>query len=253
MLKKRVIAVIIVKDGTVVQSESFRHTNVIHSDAFHAVEKFNRWAVDEIVLLNVSSSNATQDSFLEIVKRVSQTCFIPLSVGGWIDNEDYGAKLVESGADKLVLNSAWQLNPEIPIALSTRYGKQCIVASIDIKKVNDKKFVHIDRGQVNIKATAVEWAQNCIKNGAGEVFLNNIDHDGMRRGYDLETVDVLTKAISVPVIAFGGVSDWEHMAEGLNAGADAVAAANIFHYKELATKLAKRYLIKKDFNLRRVE
>lgn len=253
MLKKRVIAVIIVKDGSVVQSESFKHTNVIHSDAFHAVEKFNRWAIDEIVLLNVSSSRSTQESFLDIVKSVSRTCFIPLSVGGWIDTEEYGAKLIEFGADKLVLNTVWDSAPLISKTLSTRYGKQCIVASIDIKAVDDKKLVHVDRGRKQINISALDWAKYCIEMGAGEVFFNNIDHDGMRRGYDLETIDILSKGINVPVIAFGGVSDWEHMAEGLDAGADAVAAANIFHYKELATKLAKRYLIKKSFNLRRVE
>lgn len=253
MLKKRVIAVIIVKDGSVVQSESFKHTNVIHSDAFHAVEKFNRWAVDEIVLLNVSSSKSTQESFLEIVKGVSQTCFIPLSVGGWIDSVGYGAKLVEFGADKLVLNTVWDSAPEIPKALSTRYGKQCIVASIDVKSIGNKKLVHVDRGKKQINISAIGWAKHCVKNGAGEIFFNNIDHDGMRRGYDLETINTLSKSINLPVIAFGGVFDWEHMAEGLDAGADAVAAANIFHYKELATKLAKRHLIKKGFNLRRVE
>lgn len=253
MLKKRVIAVIIVKDGSVVQSESFKHTNVIHADAFHAVEKFNRWAIDEIVLLNVSPSRSSQESFLEIVKSVSRTCFIPLAVGGWVDSIEYGAKLVEFGADKLILNTLWDTAPEISKALSMRYGKQCIVASIDIKSVGNKKLVYVDKGRKQINLSAIDWANFCVKNGAGEVFFNNIDHDGMRRGYDLETIRILSKNINVPVIAFGGVSDWEHMAEGLEAGADAVAAANIFHYKELATKLAKKYLIKKSYNLRRVE
>lgn len=252
MLKKRVIAVVIIRDGGVVQSEGFKHTHVIHSDAFHAVEAFNRWAVDEIILLNVSLSRKSRTDFLAIVERVSKTCFIPLTVGGWIDTEEYGAKLIENGADKLIINTAWELNVAVPRCLSQRFGKQCIVASIDVKSINGKKEVHIDRGRQHLKLSPLYWAQHCIKNGAGEVFINNIEHDGLRKGYDLETITLLAQGISVPVIAFGGVFNWEHMAEGLDAGADAVAAANIFHYKELAAKQAKRYLARKGFNLRKV-
>lgn len=252
MLKKRVIAVVIVKDGSVVQSEGFKHTNVIHSDAFHAVEAFNRWAVDEIVLLNVSASPDTQGEFLKIVERVSETCFIPLAVGGWVDSEEYAAQLIESGADKLVINTLWDSNIRIPQLLAKRFGKQCIVASIDVKGIGDKKQVYVDRGRRHLEVSALNWAEKCIDNGAGEVFINNIDHDGLRKGYDLETVQILCEELNVPVIAFGGVFDWAHLADGLLVGADAVAAANIFHYKELATKQAKRYLTRKGFNLRKV-
>ena len=252
MLKKRVIAVVIIKDGSVVQSEGFKHTNVIHSDAYHAVEAFNRWAVDEIVLLNVSSSSDTQGEFIKIVERVSETCFIPLSVGGWIDSEEYAAKLIEKGADKLVLNTLWETDVKTANRLSKRFGKQCIVASIDVKEISKRKEVFIGRGKKHLKIAALDWAKRCIENGAGEIFINNIDHDGLRKGYDLETVGILSSELNVPVIAFGGVFDWKHMADGLRAGADAVAAANIFHYKELAAKQAKRYLTRKGFNLRKV-
>lgn len=252
MLKKRVIAVVIVKDGSVVQSEGFKHTNVIHSDAFHAVEAFNRWAVDEIVLLNVSASPDTQEEFLKIVERVSETCFIPLSVGGWIDSEEYAAQLIESGADKLVINTLWDSNIRIPQLLARRFGKQCIVASIDVKGIGGNKDVYVDRGRKHLEVSALKWAKMCIENGAGEIFINNIDHDGLRKGYDLDTVRILCDELNVPVIAFGGVFDWKHMADGLLVGADAAAAANIFHYKELAAKQAKRYLARKGFNLRKV-
>jgi len=254
MVKNRVIAVVIIRDGGVVQSEGFKHTHVIHYDAFHAVEAFNRWAVDEIVLLNVSPKRESRDGFVDIVERVSKTCFIPLTAGGWIDEVNYGASLIKKGADKLVINTAWETDINIPRALSEKFGRQCIVASIDVKSASpgEDQFVYVDRGTRCIHKNPLEWAEYCVDNGAGEVFLNNIDHDGLRKGYDLETVSLLSGGLNVPVIAFGGVSQWGHLAEGIDSGADAVAAANIFHYKELAAKQAKRYLARKGFNLRKV-
>ena len=251
MLKHRLIAVIIIRDGQVVQSEKFKHTNVIHYDAFHAVEAFNNWSVDEILLLNVSKNHSSQKKFLEIVKHVSKTCFVPLAVGGYIDSVAYGSSLIFSGADKLVINTLWKSDIETVRSLSGRFGRQCIVASIDVKMNNQNlKEVHVNRGEVNIGRNAVQWAEFCEKNGAGEIFFNNIDHDGNRKGYDTETISKISKKVKIPIIAFGGVFSWKHMLEGLNAGADAVAAANIFHYKEMATKQAKRYLLKHNIKIR---
>ena len=250
MLKHRLIAVVIVADGRVVQSESFKHTNVIHYDAYHAVEAFNRWSVDEIIVINVSRDIKTQNSFQEIVKHISKTCFVPLTVGGFIDSIEYGSSLIRSGADKILLNTAWYNNIDVINGLYRQYGRQCIVASIDVKSVNGSKQVFIDRGRNNIGAAPVSWAQHCVERGAGEIFFNNIDHDGMRRGYDIESIRTITSKISVPVIAFGGVLQWKHLKEGIEAGADAVAAANVFHYKEMATKQAKRYLLKNNILVR---
>jgi len=251
MLKHRLIAVIIIRDGRVVQSEKFNHTNVIHYDAFHAVEAFNSWAIDEIILLNVSRDKSSQSKFLEIVKHVSTTCFVPLSVGGFIDSVEYGSLLISSGADKLVINTLWKTNLNIVHLLSNKYGSQCIVASIDVK-VNEKKVkeVYVDRGRINIEAKPAQWAKYCEKNGAGEIFFNNIDHDGNREGYDLETINKITKEVKIPLIAFGGVFSWKHLLEGIEAGADAVAAANIFHYKEMAIKQAKQYLSRYNIKVR---
>ena len=250
VLKHRLIAVIIVADGRVVQSESFKHTNVIHYDAYHAVEAFNRWSVDEIVLINVSREITSQQEFTKIVENVSKTCFVPLTVGGWIDSIDYGSKLISCGADKLLLNTAWYSNINIVTGLFEKYGRQCLVASIDVKTENGKKYVFIDRGRKNIGIEVEEWAKFCMKSGAGEVFFNNIDHDGMRYGYDLDSIRVISEVVDIPLIAFGGVSQWKHLKQGIDAGADAVAAANIFHYKEMATKQAKRFLSKNNVLIR---
>lgn len=233
---------IILRDGQVVQSVQFKHTNVIHYDAVHAIETFNRWSVDEIVFLNVSRTPDGQQQFLDIVEQVSEHCFVPLAAGGWITNEDYGAQLVARGADKLVVNSAIKRQPELVKQLITRFGSQCVVASIDYKSTDQGEQVVIDRGAEPIGMHPVTWAQYAEQLGCGEIFLNSVDHDGNRKGYNLQELNNVANAVSIPVIAFGGVFRWQHLLDGIVHGADAVAAANIFHYTEHATKRAKRYL-----------
>jgi cyclase len=250
MLKKRMIAVLILRDGQVVQSVKFKHTNVIHYDPVHAMEAFNKWAVDEIVLLNVSREEETAAPFADVMARISRHCFVPLSAGGWIKDEDYAQRLLRSGADKLVLNTAFADNPGLVQGLSRRFGRQCIVASMDVKREDGMSLIAVDRGRRVIRSRPVDWARQCVEAGAGEIFFNSIDHDGARRGYDLETLREVTGAVDVPVIAFGGVFTWDHLAEGYEAGAAAVAAANIFHYKEQATRAAKSYLAERGYLVR---
>jgi imidazole glycerol-phosphate synthase subunit HisF len=243
MLKKRLIAVLILRDGQVVQSIKFKHTNVIHYDPVHAMEAFNKWSVDEIVLLNVSRGAESRDGFARSVEHVSRHCFVPLSVGGWIGGADYARTLLSSGADKLVLNSAFADDPELVRTLSRRFGKQCIVASIDVKRDTDGAVkVAVDRGQRLLDEEPASWARRAQELGAGEIFFNSVDHDGARKGYDLETLRKIAAAVHVPVIAFGGVFTWSHLLAGIDAGAEAVAAANIFHYTEQATRKAKTFL-----------
>ncbi|TNC82540.1 MAG: imidazole glycerol phosphate synthase subunit HisF [Oleiphilus sp.] len=242
MIKTRLIAVIILRDGQVVQSVQFQHTNVIHYDAIHAIETFNRWSVDEIVFLDVSRNDQGRAQFRSIVERVSETCFVPLSVGGWICDEDYARALLNSGADKLVVNTILHSNPKLVTSLADRFGKQCIVASIDFTRASGQARVAVDRGRQVLPSTPVDWAIKAQALGAGEIFLNCIEHDGKRQGYETETLKAVCEAVEIPVIAFGGVFRWKHLFKGVEAGADAVAAANIFHYTEHSTKHAKRYL-----------
>ena len=251
MPKTRLIAVIIWREGQVVQSVKFQHTNIIHQDAFYAVEAFNSWNVDEIIFLNVSKSKSTQNDFLKTIEKVSKTCFVPLSAGGFIDSVEYGSSLINLGADKLVLNTAWKTNIAVVKSLIVKFGSQCIVASVDVKKnKNNKKEICIERGKLNINEDPLSWAKYCEANGAGEIFFNNIDHDGNREGYDIEMIKKISKNIKIPLIAFGGVLEWSHLLEGIKAGADAVAAANIFHYKEMAVNLAKNFLMKNNIKVR---
>jgi imidazole glycerol-phosphate synthase subunit HisF len=243
VLKTRLVAVLILRDGRVVQSVRFKHTNAIHYDAVHAIECFNRWAVDEIVMLNVSRDPQSAGAFAQAVEAVSGACFVPLSAGGWITDEAFAERLLKSGADKLVLNTALADAPALVTRLSTHYGAQCIVGSVDVKRdAGGVPRVAVDRGARHAADDPVAWAVRAESLGVGEVFFNSIDHDGARKGYDLTTLKAICAAVRVPVIAFGGVFTWDHLVEGVRAGAAAVAAANIFHYTEHSTKRAKKHL-----------
>jgi cyclase len=252
MLKKRLLAVLILRNGQVVQSVRFKHTNVIHYDPLHAVEAFNKWAVDEIAMVNVTREAGSREDFAAAVANVSRHCFVPLTVGGWITDMDYATALLRSGADKLIVNTAVADDTALVSALSQKFGRQCIVASMDVKQTPDGRItVHVDRGRRDTGEDAIAWARRACELGAGEILFNSIDHDGARKGYDLATLRRVCEAVDVPVIAFGGVFTWQHLVDGIAVGADAVAAANIFHYSEHATRKAKAFLAQAGVSVRR--
>jgi len=243
MLKKRLIPSLLVRDGRIVQSVQFRHTNVI-GNVITAVDFFNGWAVDEILILDVSREHTGREEFLDIVDELSEPCFVPLAVGGWITSIPEIETLLEHGADKITVNTHAFRNPGFVTEAAKVFGSQCVVVSIDVKRDADgAPIVWIDRGQESTGVTAVEWAKRAVDAGAGEILLTSIDHEGMRKGYDLPLMKSVSAAVSVPVIAFGGVGHWSHMVAGVTeGGADAVSAGNIFHFTEHSTKKAKEYL-----------
>mgnify|MGYP003966925787 FL=1 len=252
MLKKRVIAVILDCEGKVVQSVKFKHTNIVHYDTKYAVDTFSNWSVDEIILLNVSRESGNRDNFLDTLRKVSKNCFIPITAGGWITDKEYADKLLRNGADKLILNTAISDNPKMVSSLVKTYGKQCIVASIDVKR-NKKGVasVYVDRARRNLNINPTIWAQQAQALGVGEVFFNSVDHDGARKGYDIETLSNICKSVDIPVIGFGGVFSWDHMYQGIEAGCEAVAVANQFHYQENAALRAKSFLAERKVNVRK--
>ncbi len=254
MLKNRLIAVILVRDGKVVQSVKFKHTNVIHYDPIHAIESFNRWAIDEIVVLNVSKEESSKDNFINIVNNISSSCFVPMAVGGWITELDYAKGLLANGADKIIVNTSAFYNPKFISDLAMKFGNQCVVVSIDAKRdESGNELVTIDKGSKITNKSATDWAKEAEKCGAGELFINSIDFDGNRKGYNKELIKEVSKNVSIPVIAMGGVFKWEHLAEGvIECNADAVAAANIFHYTEQSTRKAKKFLIEAGLNFRKI-
>ena len=243
MLKKRLIPSLLVRDGRVVPSVQFRHTNVI-GNVITAVDFFNGWAVDEILILDVSRDHTGREAFLDIVDELSERCFVPLAVGGWITSIADIETLLEHGADKVTINTYAFRNPQFITEAAKVFGSQCIVVSIDAKRdASGAAIVWIDRGREDTGVTAEAWAQQAAELGAGEILLTSIDHDGMRNGYDLALMKSVSDAVSIPVIAFGGVGHWSHMVAGVTeGGADAVSAGNIFHFTEHSTKKAKEYL-----------
>lgn len=244
MLKKRLIPVLILRDGAVVQSVQFTHTNIIHSRPVFAVEYFNKWAADELVMLDVSRDLNAREKFYEVVETISSKCFVPLCVGGWVTSLDEVRKLLRLGADKVVVNSHAVQHPEFITLCARSFGSQCTVVSIDVKK-NEQgaRVVMVDRGRTPTGLSPVDWARQAQEHGAGEIYLTSIDRDGSRLGYDLELIRSVADVVTVPVIAFGGVSSWQHLVDGIaEGGADAVAAANVFHYTENSLKKAKQYL-----------
>ena len=252
MLKKRLIPVLILRDGQVVQSVQFKHTNVIHWNPVTAVDFFNRWAVDEIVLLDVSRDISKRQKFYDAVDGLSKKCFVPLTVGGWIKDTSEVNRLLGLGADKITINTEAYRDPAIIAECAKVFGSQCVVISIDVRSRGNGRYeVYIDRGVEPTGENPVLWAKKAQKMGAGEIFLNCIDRDGFRQGYDLGLLREVVDAVGIPVIAMGGVLEWQHLVDGIViGGADAVAAANIFHYTEHSTKKAKKYMRLKGIDVR---
>jgi cyclase len=252
MLKKRLIAVLILRDGTVVQSVQFRHTNVVHYNPVTAVKFFNQWAADEIIVLDVSRDTRRRDKFYDTVMGLSRQCLVPLTVGGYVQSTDELRKLLRLGADKVVINTQAVLQPDLVTAMAEYAGSQCVVVSIDAQADDQgRPRVVIDRARRMTDLDPVEWAQRVEALGAGEILFNRVEHDGNRRGYDLELIGQIVRAVRVPVIAFGGMMEYQHLADGvLVAGADAVAAANQFHYKENSLIKAKKFLLQAGVDVR---
>jgi cyclase len=252
MVKKRLIPALILRDGRVVQSHKFNHTNVIHWKPVTAVDFFNRWAIDELVLLDVSRDPTHRETFYEIVTGLSKKCFVPLTVGGWVRSTEDMRGLLRRGADKVVVNTEAFRRPRFLTECARAFGSQCVVVSIDARRTASGGYeVVVDRGREPTGVSPIDWARRAEAAGAGEVYLTSIDHDGDRAGYDLELVRSVVDSVGIPVIAFGGVSTWQHLVDGIVVGgAEAVAAANIFHYTEHSTKKAKEHLWRSGVDVR---
>jgi imidazole glycerol-phosphate synthase subunit HisF len=253
MLKKRLIPCLLLKNGVLVRSERFRvHQNI--GNPIHEVERYNKWAVDELVYLDISETDVYdlgRDDLkvkncpdpLDILAAVSKTCFMPLTWGGRIRTlEDIRARL-RRGADKVTINTQALAAPEFITAAAQTFGSQCIVVSMDVLRHEDGRHeVFTGHGREPTGLDPVIWARRVEASGAGEILLNSIDRDGTGRGYDLDLIRAVASATHIPVIACGGVGRFQHFVEGLAAGASAVSAANIFHFTELSDRQAKKAL-----------
>lgn len=250
MVQNRLVACLLWRDGAIVQSVNFKHTNVA-GDAKTAVEFLDVWGVDEIVLLNVSRNKNDSQQFRSDVRDITAECFVPLTIGGWITSVNDIRELLTHGADKIAVNTKAESDPEFITKASNRFGSQCITVSIDVKNTANGYEVVTDRGRNRTGRNAKSWAKKVEDLGAGEIFLTSIDQDGTQSGYDLDLVSEITEAVSIPVIASGGVGQWEHLVEGIvDGGADAVSVANRLHHMHHSAKRAKDHMKSAEVNVR---
>jgi len=242
VLAKRIIPCLDVTHGRVVKGVNF----VELKDAGDPVEiarRYNDAGADELTFLDITATSDDRDLILHIIEAVASEVFIPLTVGGGVREVADIQRLLNAGADKVSINTSAVLNPQLVKDAANRYGSQCIVVAIDSKRVDDHWEVFTHGGRKATGLDAVEWAQKMAHFGAGELLLTSMDRDGTKSGFDLELTRAISDAVTIPIIASGGVGNLQHMVDGVIEGhADAVLAASIFHFGEFSVDQAKRYM-----------
>ena len=247
MLKIRIIPCLDVKDGRVVKGVNF--VNLVDAgDPVACATAYDIAGADELCFLDITASHENRDTIFDVVQKTAEQCFMPLTVGGGVRKLQDVRKLLEAGADKVSINTAAVNNREFVREASEKFGAQCIVVAIDAKKVSQpgeenrwEIFTHGGRNPTGIDA--IEYAREVVELGAGEILLTSMDRDGTRAGFDLELTAAISDAVSVPVIASGGVGNLQHLCDGVTQGkASAVLAASIFHFGDYSISEAKSYM-----------
>jgi cyclase len=256
VIAKRVIPCLDVHDRQVTRGVKFGVAekgglqNV--GDPVELALRYNEQGADEMVFFDITATAHGRSTMVDVIEKVADHCFMPLTVGGGLKSVQDMSAMLRAGADKISINSSALANPELIRAGAEKFGSQCIVVSIDARKVGPEQwevFSHGGRKPTGLKA--VEWARSAVELGAGEIVLNSIDADGTREGFDLEITRRVSEAVSVPVVASGGAGKLEHMAEVLlQAKADAVLAASIFHYGDHTVGDVKRFLAQRGIPVR---
>lgn len=259
MFTKRVIPCLDVHDGKVTRGVQFGRAedgglrNV--GDPVELAKRYNDQGADEMVFFDITASAHGRATMVDVIERAAGCCFMPLTVGGGIRALEDMSAMLRAGADKVSINSSAIATPELITAGAEKFGSQCIVVSIDCKRVTpDRWEVFVHGGRKPVGKEAVEWAVEAVRRGAGEIVLNSIDADGTRAGYDLEITRRVSEAVGVPVVASGGAGKLGHMADVLSKGkADAVLAASIFHFGEYTVGDVKRFLAEHGVPIRPAE
>lgn len=252
-LAKRIIPCLDVDAGRVVKGVQFVGIRDA-GDPVEVAKRYNEEGADELVFLDITASHEERDTMVHVVEEVASQVFIPLTVGGGIREKTDIRRLLNAGADKVAINTAAVFDPEFVREAAESFGSQCIVVAIDAKQVSQQPpkweiFTHGGRKPTGIDA--IEWARKMVDYGAGEILLTSMDRDGTRDGFDLALTCAVSEAVSVPVIASGGVGNLEHLADGVQQGkADAVLAASIFHFAEYSVGQAKQCMAKRGIEVR---
>ncbi len=251
MFKVRVIPCLDVKDGRVVKGVNFVNLRDA-GDPVEAAIAYDAAGADELTFLDITASSDARDTIVEVIERVADQVFIPLTVGGGVRSVDDVRKLLNAGADKVSINTAAVEHPELVEQSASRFGSQAIVVAIDARASGAGRWeVYTHGGRKARGLDVVEWARTMARRGAGEILLTSMDRDGTKSGFDLELTRAVSEAVSVPVIASGGVGTLEHLALGIEQGrADAVLAASVFHFGEITIPQAKRFLAARGIEMR---
>lgn len=252
MHTKRIIPCLDVNAGRVVKGVNF--VNLIDAgDPVEIAKAYDKAGADEVVFLDITASSDNRNTVVDMVRRVAEEVFIPFTVGGGIRTVDDFKKILREGADKVAVNSAAIMNPNLIAEAADKFGSQCVVLAIDAKRREGGSGwnVYKNGGRVDMGIDAVEWAMKADRLGAGEILLTSMDCDGTKAGYDLELTRIISENVSVPVIASGGAGTKEHFLEALTVGkADAALAASLFHFKELEIMELKQYLTEQGLSMR---
>ena len=243
MLAKRIIPCLDVKNGRVVKGTNFEGLNDVNSPVTLA-EMYNESGADELVFYDITASAEGRKLFCDTLIEVASKVFIPLTVGGGINTVGDFDRVLKSGADKVSVNSGAIADKTLISKAAKVYGNQCVVLSMDIKRVGGKFTVFAKGGRINTGMDAIEWARFGQEEGAGELVVNSIDTDGVKRGFDIEMLNAIASRVSIPIIASGGAGNMQDFVELFNKvpGADAGLAASIFHYREVEIKELKKFL-----------
>lgn len=243
MFTKRIIPCLDVHNGRVVKGINFVNLRDA-GDPVEVGKAYGKAGADELVFLDITASSDAREIRAEMVRKVAETVFIPFTVGGGIRTVEDFRMILREGADKVAVNSAAIMDPELISRAADKFGSQCVVCAIDAKRFSDGTF-HIFKngGRVDMGIDAIEWAKKAERLGAGEILLTSMDCDGTKDGYDIELTRRVAEAVKIPVIASGGAGKVEHFYDALTEGkADAALAATLFHYKELEISEVKEYL-----------
>jgi cyclase len=262
MLKKRIIPVILLRNGVIVQSRNFRRYQIIGNPT-SAVERLSNWQSDELIYLDISPNNHYDlrrsdlnhpnfSSIIEIIQLVARYCRMPLTFGGGIRSvEDVYIRL-KNGADKITLNTLAIENLSMVTEIAKKFGSQCVVISIDVKKDEEGKYFVYKRGIEKTPYTPTNFAKMVEDAGAGEILLNSVDLDGTGKGFDIELIAEVSNLVNIPIIALGGAGCWEHFYEVFQkTNASAAAAANIFHHSENSVYNCRKYLYERNIYVRK--
>lgn len=251
MITKRIIPCLDVKDGRVVKGVNFKGLADVSSPV-ELAKYYSSAGADELVFYDITASSDGRALFTDILRKTAENVFIPLTVGGGINTIDDFDRVLKCGADKVSVNSGAIKNPELVNEAAKKYGDQCVVLSVDIKRVDGVFRVFAKGGRENTGIEAIQWIKKCVANGAGEVVVNSIDTDGVKKGFDLEMLDAVCNAVNVPVIASGGAGSIEHFITLFKAlpKVDAGLAASIFHFGEVEISELKKRLSENDIIMR---